>query len=107
VMLVVSLPARASAAGSTPSPEPSPVTVTPSWEGAPWQPKVQTLLNVTAQTAIVCCLFAVLAGAAVMGISRMTGSYQGGSRGLVWVIGGLGGALIVLFAAPALNWLLR
>jgi hypothetical protein len=92
-------------AASTPAP--SPVTVTPSWENAPWQPKVQVILNVTAQVGIACCLFAFLAGGAAMAIGRVTGSYQAGNRGLVWLLGGGGGALVIASAAPALNWLLR
>jgi hypothetical protein len=107
VVVVVSLPAPAVAAPS-PSPTPDagePITVDPSWENAPWQPKVQTILNVTAQAALACCVASLLLGGAVMGIGRVTGSYQAGSRGVQLLVGGGGGALVVATAASAVGWL--
>jgi hypothetical protein len=101
-------PARAMAQGQ-PSPTStagSELTVEPSWENAPWQPKVQTILNVTAQVSLACCLLAFLIGGAAMGVGRIVGSYQSGTRGLQFVLGGAGGALIIASAAPIISWLI-
>jgi hypothetical protein len=89
----------------TPSPPAEPITVDPSWEGAPWQPKVQTILNVTAEVALACCVGSLLVGAAALGIGRATGSYQAGNRGVQLLIGGGAGALVVASAASVVGWL--
>ena len=78
----------------------------PSWEGAPWAPKVQTILNVTAKAGLACCLLAFLVGGAAMGVGRIVGSYQSGSRGLQFVLGGAGGALIIASASQIVSWLI-
>jgi hypothetical protein len=107
VAVLVGLPAAAWAA-PTPSPAPGtsqPITVDPSWENAPWQGKVQTILNVTAQAALACCVGSLLLGGAAMGIGRATGSYQAGNRGVQLLIGGGGGALVVATAASVVGWL--
>ena len=106
-------PAPAAAQGR-PSPTPTPtltsmdagLTVTPSWENAPWEPKVQTILNVTAQVSLACCLLAFLVGGAAMGVGRIVGSYQSGTRGLQFVLGGAGGALIIASAPSIVSWLI-
>jgi hypothetical protein len=82
------------------------LTVTPSWENAPWEPKVQTILNVTAQVAISCCVLGFLIGGATMAVGRVVGSYQAGTRGLTIVLGAGGGALIIASAASVVAWLI-
>ena len=100
------------AAQNRPSPTPTltsmdaELTVTPSWENAPWKPKVQTILNVTAQVSLACCLLAFLVGGAAMGVGRIVGSYQSGTRGLQFVLGGAGGALIIASAPSIVSWLI-
>jgi hypothetical protein len=97
------------AAGQAPSPTPAAsggLTVTPSWENAPWEPKVQTILNVTAQVSLACCVLAFLVGGAAMGVGRVVGSYQSGTRGLQFVLGGAGGALVIASAASIVSWLI-
>ncbi len=92
----------------TPSPGPggsAPITVHPSWENAPWQDKVQTILNVTAQAALACCVLSLLVGGAALGIGRVTGSYQAGNRGVALLVGGGAGALVVATAASVVRWL--
>ncbi|HYT09423.1 MAG TPA: hypothetical protein VEL73_02055 [Mycobacteriales bacterium] len=68
---------------------------------------MQTLLNVTAQVALVCCLAALLLGAAALGLGRVTGSYQGGGSGVQMILRGAVGALIVASAASFISWLIR
>ena len=96
-------------AWAEPSPSPMPgsdsITVHPSWENAPWQAKVQTVLNVTAQAALACCVLSLLVGGAALGIGRITGSYQAGNRGVALLVGGGAGALVVATAAEAVRWL--
>ena len=94
-------------------PQPSPtggqvagLTVHPSWENAPWQPKVQTILNVTDQVAIACCVLGFLIGGAAMAIGRVTGAYQAGTRGLSFVLGAGAGALIIASAPAVVAWLI-
>ena len=82
-----------------------PITVHPSWENAPWQDKVQTILNVTAQAALACCVLSLLVGGAALGIGRVTGSYQAGNRGVQLLVGGGAGALVVATAASVVRWL--
>jgi len=106
-MAFVLLPAAAWAApGTSPAPG-APITVDPSWENAPWQPKVQTVLNVTAEAALACCVLSLLVGGAALGIGKVTGSYQAGDRGLRLILGGGAGALVVASAAQAVSWLVR
>jgi hypothetical protein len=88
-----------------PSPGADEITVRPSWENAPWQAKVQTVLNVTAQAALACCVLSLLVGGAALGIGRITGSYQAGNRGVALMVGGGAGALVVATAAEAVRWL--
>lgn len=82
------------------------LAVNPSWENAPWEPKVQTILNVTAQAALACCVLAFLVGGAAMGVGRIIGSYQAGTRGLQFVLGGAGGALVIASASSVVSWLI-
>jgi hypothetical protein len=99
-------PAPTWAAEPSLSPAPSqPITVRPSWENAPWQDKVQTILNVTAQAALACCVLSLLVGGAALGIGRVTGSYQAGNRGVQLLVGGGAGALVVATAASVVRWL--
>jgi len=81
------------------------VPVEPSWEGAPWVPQVQKILNVTAQMALACCVFSLLIGGAALGLGRVMGSYQAGHRGLQLILGGGGGSLVVVSAASIISWL--
>jgi hypothetical protein len=83
-----------------------PIEVQPSWEQAPWQGKVQTILNVTAQIGLSCCVFSLLAGGAAMGVGKVIGSYQAGHRGLQLILGGGGGALVIASTASIVSWLI-
>lgn len=90
-------PSRASA---------DPVEVRPGWENAPWEGKAQTILNVTAQIGLACCVLSLLLGGAAMGVGRIIGSYQAGNRGLQLILGGGGGALVIASAASIVSWLI-
>jgi hypothetical protein len=92
--------------GTSPTPG-APITVNPSWENAPWQPKAQTVLNVTAQAALACCVLSLLVGGAALGVGKIAGSYQAGDRGLRLILGGGAGALVIASAAQAVSWLIR
>ncbi len=92
--------------GASPTPG-APITVNPSWENAPWQPKVQTVLNVTAQAALACCVLSLLVGGAALGVGKIAGSYQAGDRGLRLILGGGAGALVIASAAQAVSWLIH
>jgi hypothetical protein len=83
------------------------VQVTPNWEGAPWVGKVQLLLNVTAQAALACCVLALLVGGASLAVGRILGANQAGSRGLQLILGGVGGALVIISAASIVAWLTK
>jgi hypothetical protein len=96
VLIVTALPALAQ----------EDVTVDPSWEGAPWVPQVEKILNVTAQLGLACCVLSLLLGGAAMGVGRLVGSYQAGHRGLQLILGGGGGALIIASAASIVRWLI-
>jgi len=82
------------------------IQVTPSWEGAPWVPKIQQLLNVASQAALVCCALAFILGGAAMAVGRVIGSNQAGNRGLQFLLGGAGGAIVVVSAPAILSWLI-
>jgi hypothetical protein len=110
VVLLAGVVVGPAAAWAEPSPSPTqgpsnPITVDPSWEDAPWEGKVQTVLNVTAQAALACCVGSLLVGGAAMGLGRITGSYQAGNRGVQLLIGGGAGALVVATAASVVGWL--
>lgn len=81
------------------------INVNPSWSGVPGQDKAQTILNVTAQAALACCVAACLLGGAAMGIGRVIGSYQAGNRGLMFFLGGGAGALAIGIAPAFVRWL--
>jgi hypothetical protein len=103
-------PGWAAAQGQRPTPSlgvsnPS-LEIHPSWENAPWEPKVHTILNVTAQASLVCCLLAIVIGGGAMGVGRILGSYQSGTRGLQFVLGGAGGALVIVSAPALVSWLI-
>ena len=83
------------------------ITVTPSWEGAPWVAKIQTLLNVSAQAGLVCCVLAFVLGGAAMAVGRVIGSNQAGNRGLQFLLGGAGGAITIISAPAAVSWLIK
>jgi hypothetical protein len=82
------------------------VTVVPSWRDAPWEGKVQMVLDVTAHIALACCVLSLLLGGAALGVAKAVGSYQAGHRGVQLILGGGGGALVVASAASIVNWLI-
>jgi hypothetical protein len=90
---------------ATPPPA-DPIDVRPSWNNIPGKSKILTLLDVTSQLGLACCVAAIVVGGAALGLGRLTGSLQSGSRGSGLVLGGGGGALLIIFAPRIVEWLI-
>jgi hypothetical protein len=81
-----------------------PVTVTPSSSGmGNLGPKIQNLLNMTAQGSLWASLGAVILGGGMWGLSKHFGNYGGAHKGMQLVIGGGVGGLVVASAATIVN----
>jgi hypothetical protein len=96
----------APAGAATPTPSPPPpgrIEVTPDWRDLPGKDKILQLLDVASQLGLACCVGSMVVGGAVMGISRFTGQTSG--RAPVMVLGGAGGALVIVFAPDLVGWL--
>ena len=81
--------------------------VRPGWDDAPGQAKIISLLNVTAQVGLACCIASVAIGGAALGIGRATGGGPVSGRGLGMVLGGGGGAVLIKLAPALIGWLSR
>jgi len=66
---------------------------------------IQQLLNWGQMLALWGSLAAILAGAALYGISREGGSYSGAGRGKALALGGVVGAILAGVAPAAVNML--
>ncbi|WP_203013471.1 hypothetical protein [Frankia sp. AgW1.1] len=102
----------AGAATSAPSPgatgEGVPgIDVRPGWQGMPGQDKIQTFLDVASQLGLACCIGSVVIGGAALGVGRATGAGQASGRGLGMVLGGGGGAVLILLAPSLIGWMSR
>jgi hypothetical protein len=83
------------------------VTVTPTTDGMPGGDLVQRLLNWGQMIALWGSLAAILAGAAMYGLSREGGSYSGAGRGKGLALGGVVGAILAGIAPTAVNMLFQ
>jgi hypothetical protein len=81
------------------------VTVSPSADGMPGADLIQQLLNWGQMLALWGSLAAILAGAALYGVSREGGSYSGAGRGKALALGGVVGAILAGVAPAAVNML--
>ena len=83
------------------------VSVTPDASGMPGAHLVQRLLDWCQMAALWGSLGALLAGAALYGLSRESGSYSGASRGKSLALGGAVGAVLAGVAPAAVNLLFQ
>lgn len=81
------------------------VEVTPSSEGMPGGALIQQLLNWAQMVALWGSLGALLAGAAIYGLSRESGSYGAAHRGRTLALGGAVGAVLAGLAPTIVNLL--
>ena len=83
------------------------VSVSPSSAGMPGANLIQELLNWGQMIALWGSLAAILAGAAMYGLSREGGSYSGAGRGKALALGGVVGAILAGVAPAAVNMLFQ
>ena len=83
------------------------VSVSPNASGMPGAALVQRLLDWTQMVALWGSLGALLAGAAMYGLSRESGSYSGASRGRSLALCGAVGAVLAGVAPAAVNLLFQ
>jgi hypothetical protein len=83
----------------------SDVKVNPTSTGLPGGAMVQKLLDWTGQIALWGSVGAILVGAAMYGLAREGGSYQGASKGKSVALGGLVGTILAGIAPAAVNGL--
>ena len=81
------------------------VETDPSSAGMPGAELIQRLLNWAQMLALWGSLAAILAGAAMYGLSREGGSYNGAGRGKGLALGGVVGAILAGVAPAAVNML--
>lgn len=81
------------------------VSVSPSADGMPGADLIQQILNWGQMLALWGSLAAILAGAAMYGLSREGGSYGGAGRGKTLALGGVVGAILAGIAPAAVNML--
>ncbi|MBL7520796.1 hypothetical protein I6A84_22575 [Frankia sp. CNm7] len=80
------------------------ITVNPDWRDMPGREKIEMFLDTASQVGLACCIGAVVIGGAAMGIGRASGAGQASSRGLAMVLGGGGGAVLILLAPALIGW---
>jgi hypothetical protein len=83
------------------------VDVNPTSAGMPGAALIQQLLNWAQMLALWGSLGALLIGAAMYGLAREGGSYQGASRGKSLAMGGIVGAILAGLAPTAVNLLFQ
>ena len=81
------------------------VKVSPNSAGMPGAELIQRLLDWTQMVALWGSLAAILVGAAMYGLAREGGGYQGASRGKTLALGGVVGAILAGVAPAAVNLL--
>jgi hypothetical protein len=79
------------------------IHVTPSAAGMPGAALFARLLSWLAQAALFASVASILIGAGIWGLSKVTGNYDGGSKGLKLTLGGVAGALLVGVAPQLVN----
>jgi hypothetical protein len=79
------------------------VNVSPSSAGMPGGELFQRLLAWLAQGALWGSVASILLGGGIWGLSKVTGNYDGGSKGLKLTVGGVAGALLVGVAPQLVN----
>jgi hypothetical protein len=83
------------------------VQVSPSSAGMPGAALIQRLLDWSQMVALWGSLAALLVGAAMYGLAREGGSYNGASRGKALALGGVVGAILAGVAPTAINLLFQ
>lgn len=83
------------------------VQVTPNSAGMPGAALIQRLLDWSQMVALWGSLAALLVGAAMYGLAREGGSYNGASRGKTLALGGVIGAILAGVAPTAINLLFQ
>ena len=81
------------------------VSVSPNADGMPGADLIQQLLNWGQMIALWGSLAAILGGAAMYGLSREGGSFNGAGRGKGLALGGVVGAILAGVAPAAVNML--
>ena len=81
------------------------VHVTPSSEGMPGADLIQQILNWAQMVALWGSLGALLAGAAIYGLARESGSYGAAHKGKTMALGGAIGSIMAGLAPTAVNML--
>lgn len=81
------------------------VHVTPSSQGMPGADLIQQLLNWAQMVALWGSLGALLAGAAIYGLARESGSYGAAHKGKTMALGGAVGAIMAGLAPTVVNML--
>ena len=81
------------------------VKVSTNSAGMPGAELIQRLLDWTQMVALWGSLAAILVGAAMYGLAREGGGYQGASRGKTLALGGVVGAILAGVAPAAVNLL--
>lgn len=82
------------------------IEVNPTWGDAPGVEKVERILNVTAQTSLVCCVLSGVIGGGILGLGKIFGGLQSGNTAAKMIFGGGGGALIITLSARIIGWLI-
>ncbi len=83
------------------------VQVSPNSTGMPGAALIQRLLDWSQMVALWGSLAALLVGAAMYGLAREGGSYNGASRGKALALGGVVGAILAGVAPTAINLLFQ
>ena len=83
------------------------VTVDPNTSGMPGAALIQQLLNWAQMLALWGSLAALLIGAAIYGLAREGGSYEGASRDKTLALGSVVGAILAGVAPTAVNMLFQ
>ena len=83
------------------------IVVSPSSSGMPGGQLFTRLLGWLAQAALYGSVASILVGGGIWGLSKLTGNYEGGAKGLKLTLGGVVGALMVGVAPQLVNMAFR
>jgi len=78
--------------------------VTPDASGGPGGGALQSLIDYTAYLLIGGCVLAVVIGGGSLGFSAWSGNYRAGDFGKRAIVGGVGGALVILMAGALVKF---
>jgi hypothetical protein len=87
--------------------DPPGLSINPSTDGMPGADLIEKLLSWAQMVALWGSLAALLAGAAMYGLARETGSYGAAHRGKSMALGGAVGAVLAGLAPTAVEMLFR